>query len=82
LVMMVLTTLKCRLFICHRYEPEEDQWTNGSWPILRKARLAHGVCVVEGGLYGGRIYTAGGSPEVNQNSCGIVILISQANVLN
>jgi hypothetical protein len=80
--MMVLTTLKCRFFICHRYEPEEDQWTNGSWPSLRKARLAHGVCVVEGGPYGGRIYTAGGSPEVNQNSCGIVLLISQTNVLN
>jgi hypothetical protein len=47
-----------------RYQPDEDAWTNGSWPSLRKARLAHGTCVVEGGPYGGRIYTAGGSPEV------------------
>jgi hypothetical protein len=79
--MMVLTSLKCRLFICHRYEPEEDHWTNGSWPSLRKARLAHGVCVVEGGPYGGKIYTAGGSPEVNPDLCGIVPSISQTNVL-
>ncbi len=64
---------KCRLFMWHRYEPEEDQWTNGSWPSLRKARLAHGVCVVEGGPYGGRIYTAGGSPEVNPNSRRVVL---------
>jgi hypothetical protein len=47
-----------------RYEPETDEWTNGSWPSLRRPRLAHGVCVVEGGPHGGKIFTAGGSPEV------------------
>jgi hypothetical protein len=39
---------KCCLLFVNRYEPEEEQWTNGSWPSLRKARLAYGVCVVEG----------------------------------
>ena len=46
-----------------RYDPETDEWTDGSYPSLRKARLAHGVAVAPS-QFGGIIYTAGGSPEV------------------
>ena len=46
-----------------RYEPENDTWTDGSYPSLRKARLAHGVAVTPS-KHGGIIFAAGGSPEV------------------
>ena len=46
-----------------RYDPETDEWTDGSYPSLRKARLAHSITVAPS-KFGGMIFTAGGSPEV------------------
>ena len=46
-----------------RYEPETDQWTDGSYPGLGRMRLAHGVCVLPS-THGGLILTAGGSAQV------------------
>ena len=46
-----------------RYDPELDQWTDGSYPGLSRMRLAHGCCVLPS-PHGGLIYTAGGSAQV------------------